>query len=63
MRKRAKICLRSVKQQSSNVGLARQWLEIWQPAENSQEAAFIFEDDIEVRNTYARNVPCTTLLR
>jgi hypothetical protein len=50
------VILNSVRQQSSNVGLARQWLEVWQPAENSQEAAFIFEDDIEVQDICAQDV-------
>jgi hypothetical protein len=38
----------SLKIQTSNIGLKRQWLEVWQPAEDGQEAAFIFEDDMEV---------------
>jgi hypothetical protein len=37
-----------VKPQTNNIGLKQQWLQAWHPAEDDQEAAFIFEDDMEV---------------
>ena len=37
-----------VTQQPSNFGLANQWFNAWQPTNNS-EIAFIFEDDMIVR--------------
>jgi hypothetical protein len=37
--------------QERNLGLQAQWLGIWTPPEDAQEAAFVFEDDTEVRVT------------
>jgi hypothetical protein len=45
-----------VKSQTNNIGLRRQWLEVWQPSEDGREAAFIFEDDMEVSFL---PLPCT----
>ena len=42
--------------QPRNVGLAQQWLGVWAAAEE-HEAAFVFEDDVEV---LFRVLVCTT---
>lgn len=44
---------KEVHYRTQNVGLQAQWVEAWWPA-NSDEFAFIVEDDIEVSNLYYR---------